>query len=67
MLIAERRLIQSSERRDGLVVVDKGLHKGEQVVTAGQNKLVHGTPVHISIDRNQPDDLPQATYRENQE
>ncbi|OAJ47068.1 efflux RND transporter periplasmic adaptor subunit [Pseudomonas marginalis] len=67
VLIAERRLIQSSERRDGLVVVDKGLHKGEQVVTAGQNKLVHGTPVHISIDRNQPDDLPQATYRENQE
>ncbi len=54
-LIAEQRLVETGERRNGLVVVSKGLHKGEQVVTAGQLKLKHGTPVRISIDRSQPD------------
>lgn len=66
-LIAEQRLIQAAERRDGLVVVTQGLRAGEQVVTAGQNKLEHGTPVHISIDRNQPDDLPSMPLREIEE
>ncbi|MBD8098551.1 efflux RND transporter periplasmic adaptor subunit [Pseudomonas fluorescens] len=54
-LIAEQRLIETGERRHGLVVVSKGLNKGEQVVTAGQLKLKHGTPVRISIDRSQAD------------
>ncbi|AZE91057.1 putative RND efflux membrane fusion protein [Pseudomonas orientalis] len=54
-LIAEQRLIETGERRNGLVVVSKGLHKGEQVVTAGQLKLKHGTAVRISIDRSQPE------------
>ncbi|AZF54805.1 putative RND efflux membrane fusion protein [Pseudomonas sp. R4-34-07] len=57
-LIAEQRLIETGERRNGLVVVSKGLSKGEQVVTAGQLKLKHGTPVRISIDRSQPDGQP---------
>ncbi|AZE96337.1 putative RND efflux membrane fusion protein [Pseudomonas orientalis] len=54
-LIAEQRLIETGERRNGLVVVSRGLHKGEQVVTAGQLKLKHATAVRISIDRSQPE------------
>ena len=67
VFIAEQRLIETSERRDGLIVVTKGLNKGEQIVTAGQIKLEHGTPVHISIDRYQPDAQPLAIRREGEE
>jgi membrane fusion protein (multidrug efflux system) len=63
-LIAEQRMIETGERRDGLVMVTKGLNKGEQVVTAGQLKLKHGTPVRISIDRSQPDQPLPTPHRE---
>jgi membrane fusion protein (multidrug efflux system) len=41
-LIAEQRTVQTGERRDGWVVVSKGLQAGDQVVTAGQLKLSPG-------------------------
>lgn len=65
LLIAEQRLVETGERRDGTIVIAKGLAKGEQVVTAGQIKLQNGTPVRISIHRNQPDERPLAAQREN--
>lgn len=66
LLIAEQRLVETGERRDGTIVIAKGLAKGEQVVTAGQIKLQNGTPVRISIHRNQPDERPLAAQRENE-
>ncbi|CAM2817093.1 membrane fusion protein, multidrug efflux system [Pseudomonas gessardii] len=67
VLIAEQRLVETGERRDGDIVITKGLAKGEQIITAGQIKLQNGTPVHISFDRNQPDERPLAAQRENAE
>lgn len=67
VLIAEQRLIETGERRDGLVVVTKGVAKGEQIVTAGQIKLEHGTPIRISFDKNQPTHLPLTPHQERDE
>lgn len=49
-LLAERRYVETGERRDGRVVVLKGLEAGEQVVTAGQLKLDNGSHVRIEAD-----------------
>lgn len=49
-LVAEQRTVQTGERRDGVVVVRKGLQAGEQVVTAGQLKLSPGAAIRISPD-----------------
>ncbi len=46
-LLVERRFVETGERRDGQVVVLKGLKVDEQVVTAGQLKLDNGA--HVSI------------------
>ncbi|MGY2375954.1 efflux RND transporter periplasmic adaptor subunit [Pseudomonas sp. SDO524_S393] len=54
VLIAERRFVETGERRGGLVLVSKGLKAGEQVVSAGQLKLDNGTPIAISPDKNLP-------------
>ncbi|MCF5724523.1 efflux RND transporter periplasmic adaptor subunit [Pseudomonas syringae] len=54
ILIAERRFVETGERRGGLVLVSKGLNAGEQVVSAGQLKLDNGTPIAISADKNLP-------------
>jgi len=54
VLIAERRFVETGERRGGLVRVTKGLNAGEQVVSAGQLKLDNGTPIAISPDKNLP-------------
>ncbi|MND90545.1 Multidrug resistance protein MdtA precursor [compost metagenome] len=51
ILVAERRFVETGERRDGQVVIGKGLHSGEQVVTAGQLKLNQGAVVAISPDK----------------
>ncbi|MBV4456946.1 efflux RND transporter periplasmic adaptor subunit [Pseudomonas sp. COR58] len=51
MLIAERRFIETGERRDGLVMINKGVQSGEQVVTAGQIKLDNGAHIAISDDK----------------
>ncbi|WP_339486425.1 efflux RND transporter periplasmic adaptor subunit [Pseudomonas sp. EL_65y_Pfl2_R95] len=53
-LIAQRRVIETGERRDGLVVILKGLQTGERVVTSGQLKL--DNDAHIKIV-----DQPSAT------
>ncbi|CAN1603714.1 efflux RND transporter periplasmic adaptor subunit [Pseudomonas mediterranea] len=51
VLIAERRFVETGERRDGLVLVTKGVQSGEQVVIAGQIKLDNGTHIAISDDK----------------
>ena len=43
--------MQTGERRDGVVVVSKGLKAGEQVVTAGQLKLTPGAAIRIGQDK----------------
>lgn len=50
-LVAEQRTVQTGERRDGVVVVSKGLQAGEQVVTAGQLKLTPGAAIRIGQDQ----------------
>lgn len=50
-LTAEQRAVQTGERRDGVVVVSKGLQAGEQVVTAGQLKLTPGAAIRIGQDK----------------
>lgn len=47
-LVAEQRTVQTGERRDGWVVVTKGLQAGDRVVTAGQLKLTPGAAIRIS-------------------
>ncbi len=49
--VAERRFVDTGERRDGLVVVSKGLTAGEQVVTGGQLKLTSGAAVSVTPDQ----------------
>ncbi|KGU85067.1 efflux RND transporter periplasmic adaptor subunit [Pseudomonas mediterranea] len=51
VLIAERRFVETGERRDGLVLVTKGVQSGEQVVIAGQIRLDNGTHIAISDDK----------------
>lgn len=50
-LTAEQRTVQTGERRDGVVVISKGLQAGEQVVTAGQLKLTPGAAIRIGQDK----------------
>jgi membrane fusion protein (multidrug efflux system) len=54
VLIAERRFIETGERRDGMVLITKGLQNGEQVVSAGQIKLDNDAPITISADKTLP-------------
>lgn len=49
-LMVERRFVETGERREGQVVIHKGLAAGEQVVTAGQLKLDNGAHVAIAAD-----------------
>lgn len=55
VLIAERRYVETGERRDGLVLINKGVTNGEQVVSAGQIKLNNGAHIAISPDKLLPD------------
>ena len=50
-LVVERRFVETGERRDGRVVILKGLEAGEQVVIAGQLKLDTGAHVAIAEKR----------------
>jgi membrane fusion protein (multidrug efflux system) len=50
-LVVERRFVTTGERRDGLVIISKGLRAGEQIVTAGQLKLDNGASVSLITDR----------------
>ncbi|MCY1537421.1 Multidrug resistance protein MdtA [compost metagenome] len=49
-LQVERRFVETGERREGQVVILKGVQAGEQVVTAGQLKLDNGAHVAIAED-----------------
>lgn len=53
-LTVERRVVETGERRDGVVVILKGLQAGEQVVTAGQLKLDNGAHVSIANAQAKP-------------
>lgn len=48
--VAQRRAVETGDRRDGLVEVRKGLKAGEQVVTNGQLKLDDGTLIKLVAD-----------------
>jgi membrane fusion protein (multidrug efflux system) len=52
--VVERRFVTTGERRDGSVIISKGLQVGEQVVTGGQLKLDNGAAVAISADQAAP-------------
>jgi membrane fusion protein (multidrug efflux system) len=51
VLIAERRFVETGERREGQVIITKGVQNGEKVVTAGQLKLDNGAHIAISDDK----------------
>jgi membrane fusion protein (multidrug efflux system) len=53
-LVVERRFVSTAERRDGLVIISKGLKAGEQIVTAGQLKLDNGASVSLIEDHATP-------------
>ena len=50
VLQVERRFVETGERREGRVVILKGLQAGERVVSAGQLKLDSGARVVIVAD-----------------
>jgi membrane fusion protein (multidrug efflux system) len=50
ILQVERRFVETGERREGQVVILKGLQAGERVVSAGQLKLDSGAHVVIVAD-----------------
>jgi membrane fusion protein (multidrug efflux system) len=47
-LVVERRFVETGERREGQVVISKGLQAGERIVTAGQLKLDNGAHVTLA-------------------
>lgn len=53
-LVVERRFVSTGERRDGQVIISKGLKAGEQIVTAGQLKLDNGATVSLIEDHATP-------------
>ncbi|WP_267268815.1 efflux RND transporter periplasmic adaptor subunit [Pseudomonas protegens] len=55
LLVAERRFVDTGEHRGGLVMINKGVKKGEQVVSAGQIKLDNGADISITPDKLQPE------------
>jgi membrane fusion protein (multidrug efflux system) len=46
-LVIERRFVKAGPVRDGRVVIESGLKPGDQVVTAGHNKIDQGSKVVI--------------------
>jgi membrane fusion protein (multidrug efflux system) len=48
--LVERAVVELGDRRDGLVVVRRGLAAGELVVTSGQIKLENGSHVEVSSE-----------------
>ena len=46
-LIARQIFVTAGRRADGMVEISKGLSAGDQVVTAGQNRLYNGASVVI--------------------
>jgi membrane fusion protein, multidrug efflux system len=56
-LVIERRFVKAGQVRDGRIQIESGLKAGDQVVTAGQNKIDQGSKVVInnSIALKAPD------------
>lgn len=54
VLVAERRFVETGERRNGLVLINKGVSSGEQVVSGGQIKLDHGARIATTPDKRLP-------------
>jgi len=52
--IAQRRFIETGERRDGLVVVTRGIEAGDRVVSGGQLKLSDGAAIEPKADKTAP-------------
>jgi membrane fusion protein, multidrug efflux system len=46
-LIVDQVFVTAGRRSQGLVEVLKGIEAGDQIVTAGQNRLSNGTPVRV--------------------
>jgi membrane fusion protein (multidrug efflux system) len=46
-LVVDQVFVTTGRRSQGLVEVLKGIEAGDQIVTAGQNRLSNGTPVRI--------------------
>ncbi|WP_339079961.1 efflux RND transporter periplasmic adaptor subunit [Pseudomonas sp. TMP9] len=55
-LSVERRFVETGERREGQVIISKGLQAGERVVSAGQLKLDNGAHVSIANAPAKPSD-----------
>lgn len=49
--VVERRFVDTGERRDGMVVIGKGLQAGDRVVSGGQLKLDNGAHVTPTPDK----------------
>jgi multidrug efflux pump subunit AcrA (membrane-fusion protein) len=45
--VIERRFVKTGPVREGRVAIESGLKPGDQVVTAGQNKIDQGSKVVI--------------------
>jgi membrane fusion protein (multidrug efflux system) len=58
--VVNRRQINSGESRDGRVAVLSGLREGEQVVSAGHNKLRNGQAVKIAEEPAPAERKPSA-------
>lgn len=43
--IVEKRFVETGPELDNSVIVERGLAKGEQIVTEGYHKLTHGMKV----------------------
>ncbi|WP_040588516.1 efflux RND transporter periplasmic adaptor subunit [Allomesorhizobium alhagi] len=46
-LVVDQVFVTTGRRSQGLVEVLKGIEAGDQIVTAGQNRLSNGTPVRV--------------------
>lgn len=60
---AEQVFVKLGRRADGLVEIVDGLKPGDVVVTAGQNRLLNGTPVAIdnSVNPTPTGNLPEGS------
>jgi membrane fusion protein (multidrug efflux system) len=57
-----RTVVQASVRRDGKVVIEKGVSPGQKVVTSGQLKLSNGSQVEVSDTPLPAPDVNKSNY-----
>ena len=63
VLVLAQVFVKPGRRNEGLVEILEGIKPGDQVVTAGQNRLFNGMPVAVdnTIDPTKPAALQQAS------